>query len=113
MKSKEVTREEILQPAKHFYEKSIEELKEEKLSPETDNLGNVVVSNKFRSPIKKFLSELDELVAYTQSEAPNNQRTTVTLSPPRSRRDSLSSHSSKDPNAKMGNFLFLIIQATS
>jgi hypothetical protein len=85
MKSKEVIREETLKPAKHFNEKSIEELKMEKLSPETDNLGIVAVSNKFRSPVKKFLTELDELVAYTQNEAPRNKQTSGTLSPPRSR----------------------------
>ena len=71
MDSKHIKKQEYLQPAKHFNEKSYKDMLIDNLSPETAKMDNIAHSSKFRASPQKFLRDLDELVALNQDDSLN------------------------------------------
>jgi hypothetical protein len=68
MTGKQIKDRDGVQPAQYFNNRSVKEIYAESLSPETNRLGSIMVSNKYKSPVKKFLNDLDDMV-YNQQHS--------------------------------------------
>ncbi|CAI2360511.1 unnamed protein product [Moneuplotes crassus] len=62
LKGKNIDEKTGIESSSNFNQKSMKEILDQELSEETSHLETVVVSNKYKSPIKKYLKDLDELV---------------------------------------------------
>lgn len=62
MQGKKTMEKDGVKPGQYFNNRSIQQIYSEDLSQETSKLGSIVVSNKYKSPVKEFLRDLDEMV---------------------------------------------------